>query len=100
MRPTRHHSRNHNHTPDPMIVLITLLIANAGTTMAQQLSITTEAIKTTPPAIVSLLHAGGMTPSDWITILTLAYLGLQIGLLVPKYLERFREWRDNRGKRS
>ncbi|WP_251978557.1 hypothetical protein [Salinicola avicenniae] len=62
--------------------------------MAQQLNITTEAIKTTPPAIVSLLHAGGMTPSDWITVLTLAYLMLQIGLLLPKYLERIRGWWD------
>ncbi|WP_322528562.1 hypothetical protein R5R73_01370 [Salinicola sp. LHM] len=90
----------HNHRPDPLIVLITLLIANAGTTMAQQLNITTEAVKSTPPAIVSLLHAGGMTPSDWITVLTLAYLALQIGLLVPKYVERFREWRERRGDRS
>ncbi|WP_223160983.1 hypothetical protein [Salinicola aestuarinus] len=99
MRPTQRHSRSPTAKPDPMIVLITLLIANAGTTMAQQLSIGTEAIKTTPPAIVSLLHAGGMTPSDWITILTLAYLGLQIGLLVPKYLERFRDWRERRRAR-
>lgn len=79
-----------------MIVLITLLIAHAGTTMAQQLSITTEAVKTAPPAVVSLLHAGGMTPSDWVTVLTLAYLALQIGLLVPKYLERARQWWDSK----
>lgn len=92
---------NHNRRPDPMIVLITLLIANAGAQMAQQLNITTEAIKTTPPAIVSLLHAGGMTPSDWITVLTLAYLALQIGLIVPKYLEKFRHWWERiRGDRS
>ncbi|MDH4571092.1 hypothetical protein [Salinicola acroporae] len=90
-----------NPRPDPMIVLITLLIAHAGTTMAQQLNITTEAIKTTPPAVVSLLHAGGMTPSDWITVLTLAYLALQIGLIVPKYLEKFRHWWERiRGGRS
>lgn len=65
--------------------------------MAQQLNITTEAIKSTPPAIVTLLHAGGMTPSDWITVLTLAYLALQIGLIVPKYIEKLRGWLD-RGK--
>ncbi|OLO05115.1 hypothetical protein [Salinicola socius] len=62
--------------------------------MAQQLNITTEAIKSTPPAIVTLLHAGGMTPSDWITVLTLAYLALQIGLIVPKYIEKLRGWLD------
>ncbi|WP_157958819.1 hypothetical protein [Salinicola sp. RZ23] len=83
-----------------MIVLITLLIAHAGTTMAQQLSITTEAIKTTPPALVSLLHAGGMTPSDWVTVLTLAYLALQIGLIVPKYLGNLRDWWDRIRGRS
>ncbi|MCE3028564.1 MULTISPECIES: hypothetical protein [Salinicola] len=60
--------------------------------MAHQSNITTEAIKTTPPALVSLLHAGGMTPSDWVTVLTLAYLALQIGLIVPKYLGNLREW--------
>jgi len=88
MTPLRHNQ----HQPDPIIVLLTLLIANAGTLMAQQMTITTEAIKTTPPAIVTLLHAGGMTPSDWVTLLTLAYLALQIGLLLPKYLDRFRAW--------
>lgn len=93
----RSRADRHKQQPDPIIVLITLLIANAGTTMAQQLSITTEAVKSTPPAIVTLLHAGGMTPSDWITVLTLAYLALQIGLIVPKYIEKFRAWMD-RGK--
>lgn len=69
--------------------------------MAQQLNITTEAIKSTPPAIVTLLHAGGMTPSDWITVLTLAYLALQMGLIIPKYLEKIRNWWERiRGGRS
>jgi len=90
-------TRHPRKQPDPMVVLITLLIAHAGTAMAQQLNITTEAIKSTPPAIVTLLHAGGMTPSDWITVLTLAYLALQIGLIVPKYIEKLRGWLD-RGK--
>ncbi|WP_275286936.1 hypothetical protein [Halomonas elongata] len=64
--------------------------------MAQELNVTTEAMKTTPPALVALLHAGGMTPSDWVTVLTLCYLGLQIGLLVPRYINRFRQWRRQR----
>lgn len=62
----------------------------------KQLEISTEAAKATPPAIVTLLHAGGMTPADWVTVLTLAYLALQIGLLVPKYVEKFRAWRNDK----
>ncbi|MDN7131782.1 hypothetical protein JNO04_05355 [Halomonas sp. MC140] len=58
--------------------------------MSQLLGITTESAKVTPPAIVSLLHVGGMTPADWVTVLTLLYLALQIGLLVPRYLQRIR----------
>ncbi|WP_342595472.1 hypothetical protein AAGT95_02905 [Salinicola lusitanus] len=93
--------RHPRKQPDPIVVLITLLIAHAGTAMAQQLNITTEAIKSTPPAIVTLLHAGGMTPSDWITVLTLAYLALQMGLIIPKYLEKIRNWWERiRGGRS
>ncbi|MBB3141202.1 hypothetical protein [Halomonas organivorans] len=64
--------------------------------MAQELNVTTEALKTTPPALVALLHAGGMTPSDWVTVLTLCYLTLQIGLLIPRYIDRYRRWRRRR----
>lgn len=51
--------------------------------MSHPFEITTESAKLAPPAIVSLLHVGGMTPADWVTVLTLLYLALQIGLLVP-----------------
>lgn len=64
--------------------------------MAQPFEITTESAKVAPPAIVSLMHVGGMTPADWVTVLTLLYLALQIGLLVPRYLDRFRRWRRRR----
>jgi len=64
--------------------------------MSQPFEITTESAKVAPPAIVSLMHVGGMTPADWVTVLTLLYLGLQIGLLVPRYIERIRRWRDRR----
>lgn len=53
--------------------------------MSQPYEITTESVKVAPPAIVSLLHMGGMTPADWVTVLTLLYLALQIGLLLPRY---------------
>lgn len=66
--------------------------------MSQQpFEITTESAKAAPPAIVTLLHVGGMTPADWITVLTLLYLVLQIGLLIPRYIERFRRWRNSDG---
>ena len=58
--------------------------------MSHHFEITTESAKVTPPAVVSLLHVGGMTPADWVTVLTLLYLALQIGLLVPRYLTRLR----------
>ena len=39
-----------------------------------------------------------MTPADWVTVLTLLYLALQIGLLVPRYLKRLRDyWRSRHG---
>ena len=37
-----------------------------------------------------------MTPADWVTLLTLLYLALQIGLLVPRYLTRLRDYWENR----
>lgn len=64
--------------------------------MSQPIEITTESVKLTPPAIVSLMHVGGMTPADWVTLLTLLYLALQIGLLVPRYIERLRRYLENR----
>ncbi|MCM2973506.1 hypothetical protein [Larsenimonas suaedae] len=60
--------------------------------MSNDLHITTEAAKLAPPAVVSALHWGGMTPSSWVTVLTLLYLALQLGLLVPKYVEAIRTW--------
>ncbi|WP_249977595.1 hypothetical protein [Vreelandella olivaria] len=60
--------------------------------MSHSFEITTESVKVAPPAVVSLLHVGGMTPADWVTLLTLLYLALQIGLLVPRYLKRIREY--------
>ncbi|WP_084388084.1 hypothetical protein [Kushneria phosphatilytica] len=86
-------TRNHRqHQPDPIGVLITLLIAYAGTLMASPLQITTEVGRNTPPLLVTILHAGGMTPADWVSVLTLLYLLLQLGLVGQKYLEKIRDW--------
>lgn len=64
--------------------------------MSHPYEITTESVKAAPPAVVSLLHVGGMTPADWVTVLTLLYLALQIGLLVPRYLKRIRNYWERR----
>ncbi|MBE0404598.1 hypothetical protein ACT3TY_15460 [Halomonas sp. AOP22-C1-8] len=64
--------------------------------MSHHFEISTETAKAAPPAVVSLLHVGGMTPADWVTVLTLLYLALQIGLLVPRYLTRLRHYWENR----
>lgn len=57
---------------------------------------TIEALKAAPPvAVVSSMWAG-MSPADWITLMTILYLALQIGLLLFKYRDQFHEWRDRR----
>lgn len=68
--------------------------------MSHPYEITTESVKVAPPAIVSLLHMGGMTPADWVTVLTLLYLALQIGLLLPRYLKRIRHYLEERRRES
>lgn len=52
--------------------------------------------KSSPPAIVTALHLGGLTLADWVAILTILYLALQIGLLIPRYLDKWRGWRSRR----
>lgn len=64
--------------------------------MSQPFEVTTETAKAAPPAVVSLMHVGGMTPADWVTVLTLLYLALQIGLLIPRYVARLRDYWENR----
>jgi hypothetical protein len=38
----------------------------------------------------------GLTLQDWVALVTLVYVALQVGLLVPKYWRLFREWRNGR----
>jgi hypothetical protein len=58
--------------------------------------IAVEAVKAAPPVAVTGSIMAGMSPADWITVLTIIYLALQIGLLIPKYWDRFTEWRHGR----
>lgn len=61
---------------------------------AQDLSV--EAVKAAPPVAVSGAMLFGMTPAEWVTALTVLYLVLQIGLLVPRYWEQFSSWISTR----
>ena len=54
--------------------------------------IAVEAAKAAPPIIVSGVMLFGMTPAEWVASLTVLYLVLQIGLLVPRYWTQLREW--------
>lgn len=51
-----------------------------------------EAVKAAPPVAVTGAMIAGMSPAEWVTALTLLYLLMQIGLLLPKYWAQFREW--------
>lgn len=55
--------------------------------------IAVESLKATPPVIVTGSIMVGMTPAEWITVLTIIYLALQIGLLIPRYWDQFTAWR-------
>lgn len=55
-----------------------------------------EAAKSAPPAIVTAMHLGGLSLADWVAILTMLYLALQIGLLLPRYLEKLRNWQQKK----
>lgn len=54
--------------------------------------VTLEAAKATPPIVVSGAMLFGMTPTEWVTALTVLYLLLQIGLLIPRYWSQIRAW--------
>jgi len=43
-----------------------------------------------------LVAATGLSLNEWVAIFTIAYLLLQIGLLVPKYWQAWKAWRDDR----
>ena len=65
--------------------------------MSQAVHDTTfEAMKAAPPVAVMGSMWAGMSPADWITVLTILYLALQIGLLLFKYRDQFNEWRERR----
>lgn len=57
-----------------------------------------EATKSAPPVAVTGAIVMGMTPSDWVTILTLAYLVLQIYFSILKNRREAKESKDKEKK--
>lgn len=53
------------------------------------------AIAKTAPAIAGATIYS-LTLQDWVAIVTLVYVALQVGLLLPKYWRLLREWRKSR----
>lgn len=52
----------------------------------RDVTLAAEIMKASPPVIVTAAaKVFGLTLSDWIAVLTIVYLVLQIGLLLPKY---------------
>lgn len=62
--------------------------------MSQSAEITIEGVaaKVAPPVAYSGALILGYTPAEWITLLTMTYLIMSIGLLIPKYWEQIRNW--------
>lgn len=71
--------------------------------MSTSVDITIEGIglKVAPPAVVSGAVMMGMTAPEWVTIFTLLYLVLAIGLLIPKYITQIKIWyRQWKGRKN
>lgn len=52
----------------------------------RDVSLAAELVKASPPVLITTASKiMGLTLADWIAVLTILYLVLQIGLLVPKY---------------
>lgn len=56
-------------------------------------------------AVKAAVGGGGvvvysLTLNEWVAVATIAYMILQIGLLVPKYYMLIRNWRKRNDRRS
>lgn len=50
-----------------------------------------EAVNAAPPATVSSMYVAGIALSNWVIILTLVYLLLQIGWFVYRHIKEIRD---------
>ena len=66
-------------------------------TKLDDVSITSEAIKTAPgTTYVVAYHFMGLTPEGWITFFTLAYLIVQLLVIAPKLIATYKPWVNRR----
>ena len=49
-------------------------------------NLVSEAVKITPPSIYVGVTILGITPAEWVTMLTLVYLVIQLALAIPKLI--------------
>lgn len=56
--------------------------------------LTMEAVKVSPPVVVSGLTLAGVQLQDWLIIATILYTVIQIIILLPKLKQSFSEWRN------
>lgn len=62
---------------------------------AQAQAETTLAGLKTAPAIGGAV-ATGLTLNEWVALATLLYVILQVGLLIPKYVDLYKKWREKK----
>ena len=55
-----------------------------------KLDLASESAKVTPPVAILGVSAGGITLQDWVYIVTLVYLSVQIGWLLWKWWVAYR----------
>ena len=65
--------------------------------MSKAHEIATEAVKAAPPVAVTTASLSGLSLAEWVSIATIVYIGLQVGLLLPRYWREYRAWRAGRG---
>lgn len=53
-----------------------------------------EAIKTSPPVIVTGMTLAGIHLQDWLIMTTIIYTVIQIIIALPELKKSFNEWRD------
>lgn len=61
--------------------------------MSKAHEIATEAVKAAPPVAVTTASLAGLSLAEWVSIATIVYIGLQVGLLLPRYYREYRTWR-------